>query len=135
MHLAFQTTSVEQFDWGLFAKHVLRINDNSGGIEDWGAWLKGLWEGTGLFETIAQQAAEESIMGCSHDMEQRGNDEGHNALNTSAHMEADEQTPQVSGPPCHPSTSMNALPMDEDAVEEPVNGEDDDDCGPGKIHS
>ena len=61
MHLALQTTPLEQFAWGHFAKHILRLDDNDNGIEDWGAWLKGLWEGTGLAEAVSGQIENEVV--------------------------------------------------------------------------
>ena len=61
MHLALQTTPLEQFAWGDFAKHILRLDDNDNGIEDWGAWLKGLWEGTGLAEAVSGQIENEVV--------------------------------------------------------------------------
>ena len=50
-----QTTPLEQFAWGDLAIHILKLDDNGDGIEDWGAWLKGLWEGTELAEAVSGQ--------------------------------------------------------------------------------
>ena len=106
MHLALQTTLLEQFAWGDFAKHILRLDDNDNGIEDWGAWLKGLWEGTGLAEAVSGQIENEVVDTRCNSTEAKENGEIDSAAGTQTPVELTEQNAQTSGDNPHTSTIM-----------------------------
>ena len=126
VHLALQTTPLEQFACGDFAKHILRLDDNDNGIEDWGAWLKGLWEGTGLAEAVSGQIENEVVDTRCNSTEAKENGEIDSAAGTQTPVELTEQNAQTSGDNPHTSTIMTPFQRDDGIIY----GDDNDlDCG------
>ena len=95
------------------------------GIEDWGAWLKGLWEGTGLAEAVSGQIENELVDTRCNSTEAKENGEIDSAAGTQTPVELTEQNAQTSGDNPHTSTIMTPFQRDDGIIY----GDDNDlDC-------
>lgn len=126
VHLSLQTSPNEQFAWGDIANHILKFDDNDNEIREQGAWLRELWDGTGLVEVVSGQIANETADTRCDIATTKKNGEFDGVASTSTPVERIEQNAQTSGANTTPSRIITPFPMDGDIIDSDANDVDCD---------